>query len=159
MEIFEYLPIVIVGLVGVDIFNGYRLGSKITGKSSEELQAIVSDALGDLSGTIDTAKAQTKKTQDSVDVKFSELINRLENLEKLATASQISEIADVTDAQVALAKLLDVYTKYQQAKANGDSTALDAVITDFKATGTDVEDLKKFAEELASVAEEIKAKL
>lgn len=156
MEILQYLLVIIVALVGVDIFNGYRLGSKITGKTSEELQSLMTSTFGDITGTIGKATDATAKTQSVVNSKFDELLERLEHLENLAKATHVN---DVTDAQTAIAKLLELYTKYQTAKASGSATELDQVIADFKAASGEAEDLKKFAADLTAFAEEIKAKL
>ena len=156
MDILQYLLVIIVALVGVDIFNGYRLGSKITGKTSEELQSLMTSTFGDITGTIGKATDATAKTQSVVNSKFDELLERLEHLENLAKATHVN---DVTDAQTAIAKLLELYTKYQTAKASGSTTELDQVIADFKAASGEAEDLKKFAADLTAFAEEIKTKL
>lgn len=151
MEWIEYILGAVIILVVFDVFNNWRLGSKLSGKTSDEINDQIERVLSKLSNKTTEQIAQNTVISGKITVGLEELNEKLKNLN-----GSIDEILKVFNSRSSsAAKAMALYVLYEEAKS-GENEAIANFYHNIKEIPEDLKDLKEFGETLKEKLENLK---
>ena len=144
----EILIIALLIITVVDFYNNWRLGSKISGKSSEDINNDIQYAIARINNVAANQLSKERELERKLNVTISEMETKLADMYEI-----VNTILKTFDSRSSTAaKAMKVYILYEDAMHGGE-----AEVAKFKeyaeAIPSELKDLKAFATELEAKLE------
>jgi cell fate (sporulation/competence/biofilm development) regulator YmcA (YheA/YmcA/DUF963 family) len=130
-----YIGGIIICLLVLDIFNGYKLSTAVSGKSSEELSKGFSDIIGLLQKT-STTSVEAKELKNNISAKLKQATEYLDTLEKI-----LANIKKLSEAKVIIDKVVKFYDESSLIKVFGNNNDLTKAVEELRNVSKEIDEL------------------